>query len=409
MLLAHRDRRGRRVRRPGRRHRRPDSALRQDQADRQPARLPQDARRTSRRSTAGWPGSTPTSSRSPRMANHPHDNLRMLRLVRRARCRRSACAWATSASPRGSWPGKFGAPFTYATFHHERALAPGPAQLPADDRDLPLRPDQRRHRSLRRDRRPDRPQPQPADPQRRLPRTWELNKVYVPFRVPREDLAQFIDDAPRAGHQGAERHHSAQGRGAQEAHRGRRRGPRHRRGQHASSSRATDGSATTPTTARPWTAWKRPWSRIPRTRRLLHGKTALVLGAGGVGKAIAYGLVRRGADVVVASRTAPRAESLAKQRRLQGRRMGRPAHRLGRRAGQLHAGGHAPQRRRNALRQAPPAPVDDRLRRRLQSREHAAGQGRPQPQLHGRHRRRHVRPPGGVQFKLFTGPRRRPT
>ena len=41
------------------------------------------------------------------------------------RCRRSACAWATSARRRGFWPARFGAPFTYATFHHERTLAPG--------------------------------------------------------------------------------------------------------------------------------------------------------------------------------------------------------------------------------------------------------------------------------------------
>jgi 3-dehydroquinate dehydratase/shikimate dehydrogenase len=38
---------------------------------------------------------------------------------------------------------------------------------------------------------------------------------------------------------------------------------------------------------------------------------ALVLGAGGVAKAIAYGLVRRGADVVIASRTAARAKKLS--------------------------------------------------------------------------------------------------
>ncbi len=39
--------------------------------------------------------------------------------------------------------------------------------------------------------------------------------------------------------------------------------------------------------------------------------SALVLGAGGAAKAIAYGLKRRGADVVIAGRTAQRAQQLA--------------------------------------------------------------------------------------------------
>jgi 3-dehydroquinate dehydratase/shikimate dehydrogenase len=43
----------------------------------------------------------------------------------------------------------------------------------------------------------------------------------------------------------------------------------------------------------------------------LSGKVALVLGAGGAAKAIAYGLQRRGAEVVVASRTRDRADRLA--------------------------------------------------------------------------------------------------
>jgi 3-dehydroquinate dehydratase / shikimate dehydrogenase len=43
----------------------------------------------------------------------------------------------------------------------------------------------------------------------------------------------------------------------------------------------------------------------------LEGKTALVLGAGGAAKAIAYGLKRRKVDVVIAGRTPQRAQQLA--------------------------------------------------------------------------------------------------
>jgi 3-dehydroquinate dehydratase/shikimate dehydrogenase len=43
----------------------------------------------------------------------------------------------------------------------------------------------------------------------------------------------------------------------------------------------------------------------------LKGKTALMLGAGGVSKAVVFGLKRRGADVVIANRHRERAEALA--------------------------------------------------------------------------------------------------
>ena len=47
--------------------------------------------------------------------------------------------------------------------------------------------------------------------------------------------------------------------------------------------------------------------------QLLKGKTALVLGAGGAGKAISYGLCRRGAEVIVADLVARQANLLAKR------------------------------------------------------------------------------------------------
>jgi 3-dehydroquinate dehydratase/shikimate dehydrogenase len=45
----------------------------------------------------------------------------------------------------------------------------------------------------------------------------------------------------------------------------------------------------------------------------LEGATALVLGAGGAAKAIAYGLKKRGANVVISGRTLQRAEQLAER------------------------------------------------------------------------------------------------
>jgi 3-dehydroquinate dehydratase/shikimate dehydrogenase len=46
---------------------------------------------------------------------------------------------------------------------------------------------------------------------------------------------------------------------------------------------------------------------------VLHGKTALVLGSGGAGKAIAYGLEKRGVDVTVTDGNFARAKELSSQ------------------------------------------------------------------------------------------------
>ena len=59
------------------------------------------------------------------MANQPHDNLRMLEMVQESDCDTvGMCMGDIGTSSRILGP-KFGAKFTYATFHHERALAPG--------------------------------------------------------------------------------------------------------------------------------------------------------------------------------------------------------------------------------------------------------------------------------------------
>ena len=59
------------------------------------------------------------------MANHPHDNLRMLELSRRSKVPTIGLCMGDIGIPSRILAGKFGAPFTYATFHHERVLAPG--------------------------------------------------------------------------------------------------------------------------------------------------------------------------------------------------------------------------------------------------------------------------------------------
>ena len=59
------------------------------------------------------------------MANEPHDNVRMLQLVRDSQIPTVGICMGEIGIPSRILAGKFGAPFTYSTFHHERTLAPG--------------------------------------------------------------------------------------------------------------------------------------------------------------------------------------------------------------------------------------------------------------------------------------------
>ena len=58
------------------------------------------------------------------MANHPHDNLRLLELTRGSKVPTIGLCMGDIGIPSRILAGKFGAPFTYATFHHERARPP---------------------------------------------------------------------------------------------------------------------------------------------------------------------------------------------------------------------------------------------------------------------------------------------
>ena len=123
------------------------------------------------------------------MANNPHDNLRMLQLIRRQRDAHGRHLHGRHRHAVAD-PGRQVRRTVHLRHVPSRTGAgPGPAQLPADEGHL-------HYDSINAETEvygviadPDRPQPEPADPQRGLSRTWSLNSVYVPFRVPREDLA----------------------------------------------------------------------------------------------------------------------------------------------------------------------------------------------------------------------------
>lgn len=247
------------------------------------------------------------------MANRPHDNVRMLRLIRESTVPTVGVCMGDIGVPTRILAGKFGAPFTYATFHHERTLAPG--QLSFDQMNNiyhydQIGPETNVYGVV-------------ADPighslsplvHNAAFAQEKMNKVYLPFRVPREDLGPFLDEATEWDIRGlsitiphkeavlaklTKADAAVQGIGAcntvvfdgQQ-----------RLGYNTDFHAALD-------------SLEGALGGVQREQSPLNGKTALVLGAGGVGKAIAYGLCHRGAKVVLSDGRPQVATDLARRLR----------------------------------------------------------------------------------------------
>ncbi len=244
------------------------------------------------------------------MAHRPRDCMRMLRMVRDKSqvAPTIGLCMGEIGIPTRVLAGKFGAPFTYATFHHERALAPG--QLSYDQMVNIYHYDQ-----INKD---TEIYGVIADPiahslspliHNVAYRELGLNKVYVPFRVPSEDLDRFLQECGDLGVKGLSV--TIPHKEAVLAHATR-----------MDASVEEIGAANTLVFDRDQriaynTDFRAAMDSLDKAITMqtsfanYQEATALVIGAGGVAKAIAYGLVRRGADVVIASRTFARAKQLA--------------------------------------------------------------------------------------------------
>jgi 3-dehydroquinate dehydratase/shikimate dehydrogenase len=243
------------------------------------------------------------------MAHSPHDNLRLMRLMRATRVPTVAFCMGEFGQPSRILAGKFGAPFTYSTFHAERTMAPG--QLSYEQMKETYRYEKIDHNTE--------VYGVIADPisHSLSPHLHNaafdalgMNKVYVPIRVRPEDLNQFMHDCRELGIRGISvtiphkeeiLHHKTKcDVGTEEI-----------------------GAANTLV----WTGDDRIAYNTDYRAAVasldevfesseghdtgMKGKHALVLGAGGVARAIVVGLRRRGADVTIASRTPERADDLA--------------------------------------------------------------------------------------------------
>lgn len=242
------------------------------------------------------------------MANSPHDNLRMLQMIDKSDVPTVGMCMGEIGTPSRILAAKFGAPFTFSTFHHERALAPGQLsyrQMADNYRFDSIGKETKVFGVI-------------ADPiahslspiiHNAAFAADEMNCVYVPFRIPAEHLEQFIIDCKPLGvcglsvtipHKEAVLQFCTKVDGAAQAI-------------GAANTLVFQGAETLGFN----TDYRAAMSSLDRVlpdspaAKPLSGRTALILGAGGAARAVAFGLKRRGANVVVASRTFVKAERLA--------------------------------------------------------------------------------------------------
>jgi 3-dehydroquinate dehydratase/shikimate dehydrogenase len=245
------------------------------------------------------------------MANQPHDNLRVLEMMQESDSPTIGMCMGDIGTPSRILGPKFGAPFTYATFHHERALAPG--QLSYDQmvnvyRHNKISPTTAVYGVVAD------PVAHSQGPQIHNPAFDVIGEdaVYVPFRVPFDALGQFMEDVPRLGVRGLSitiPHKEAVAKyltkvdpavkGIGAVNTVLFKGP-DVLGYNTDYKAAMDCLENALGGAVP------PGSPSP-----LKDKKVVVLGAGGVARAVMYGLQRRGAKSTIASRTRSRAQYLA--------------------------------------------------------------------------------------------------
>jgi 3-dehydroquinate dehydratase/shikimate dehydrogenase len=251
------------------------------------------------------------------MANSPQDNVRVLQLAAGAKVPTIAFCMGEFGLPSRILAGRYGAPFTYATFSSDRAMAPG--QLTFEEmRDL-------YHY--------DRINAQTeiygvvADPVAHSMSPLihnaafaheKLNKVYLPFRVPKDALPQTVkafDWLPVQGYSVTLPHKEDVLALTDQYD-----GPIREIGaantlvkNPAGGWRATNTDYDAALDSLVDELSSDPTSGTDAQLSALAGKKVLILGAGGVARAIAHGVVGHGGVLMISNRTKARATELVEQ------------------------------------------------------------------------------------------------
>ena len=245
------------------------------------------------------------------MANHPSDNLRMLALVRNARVPTVGICMGDVGVPSRVLTGRCGAPFTFATFHEDRVMAPGQIgwRRMRDGYRYDSITDATRIYGVVAD--PVAHSLSPVVHNAALAAAG-IDAVYLPFRVPAEQIDEFIEHAdrwPLSGlsvtipHKEAVLKHAAKKDGLVESI-----------GAANTLAFGTDGLEafnTDATAAVESLEAALADHHADAPNQGIGVKTAIVLGAGGAARAVAFSLRQRDVDVTVCSRTIERARRIA--------------------------------------------------------------------------------------------------
>ena len=272
-------------------------------------------------------------------AQQPADNLRLLELVRRAKKPTVALCMGDLGMPSRLLAGKFGAPFTYCAFNKERGIAPG---LPSFDEMLRVY----HYEAVNADTAVfgviGDPVAHSLSPlaHNAAFRKLGINAIYVPFRVPRDNLEEFVKEFDQLGVRGysvtiPHKEAAADFAGVKEPAVAQTRTANtllRRTEQNPDTRIASAPAAPQPANSllrRPdgfgsrWEAHNTDYlGAVESLRahleaapegisRALQSRPTLILGAGGVARAIAFALHNEGALVTLASRTTERARKLA--------------------------------------------------------------------------------------------------
>lgn len=246
------------------------------------------------------------------MANSPADMVRVLKLVDESSIPTVGFCMGEFGSPSRILCGKYGAPFTYASFSAERELAPG--QIAFDEmRDV------YRYDSI--------------DEQTRVfgvvgdpiahsfsplvhNAAFEhegVNAVYVPFRIPRDELPETLEELDWLDVRGYSVTIPHKEAALQCAHRA----DAVTRDIGAANTLTRDAHGVWQASNTDYEAALATLSQALREEggrdETLMGKKVLMLGAGGAARAIGLGLARAGAGVTIATRKHKRAVALANE------------------------------------------------------------------------------------------------
>ena len=243
------------------------------------------------------------------LAHHPHDNLRLLRLIENSSVPTVAFCMGEQGILSRLLSGRFGAPFTYATFHEDRALAPGQLsyrQMTEMYRYTNISKSTVIYGVV-------------ADPvghslspviHNAAFQDSGLDMVYIPFRVPLDELGSFLGDCPELGIKGLSVTIPHKGEIMQFL-------------DQVDTDAATIGACNTAVfNGQQISGYNTDHQAAVDSLLLAHtssgatplkGKTSLILGAGGAASSVAYGLTQLGSDVVITSRNEERSNALAER------------------------------------------------------------------------------------------------